>query len=305
MRLSAGRIGLTALGLLVGLGLAEGAVRWINPRPRVQVISPAEQSLTWRVDDGVAVWRHDDWEQRRNEACDRGRTVVWLGCSIDFGVHVPYRQTFVGLLDEALADEGVCVINLAQPGFVMEQNLAELRAWEAAHGAPDLVVLDAWAAFPARYRQISSAAWAQLPASLPVDTDLPLPSPFPLPASWHRALLEHSLLWQRLVLAIVPTAPGRQDQIAELVQAVQSLGDRNLLVMNHRTVDGNQTDEVPREAQQIHPFPMVDLPLAMEGIDPRPLYLSDIHFTPEGHRWAFERLLPAVRSRLTEAPASP
>ncbi len=306
------RLGLSALGLLFGLGLSEAAVRALNPAPRLQLIDRAKDFDT-RVVDGTLVWSYREAGEllRHNIACDRPVRVVWLGCSVDYGVEVAYEDTFVGRLDAALAADGVCIHNLARPGFLTPQNEVELVDWVAANGEPDLVVFDVWSAYPARYRPISPTVWAQLPLRLPVDTDTPLPPPLPLPAGFHRGLLARSLLWQRLTLAVVPESPPRVDYVQEVHRSVEALsagGQRPLLVWLHRVVGGNESADFARLAWHERPYPAFDLASRMDGLDPTPLFRSDVHFNEQGHVWAFEQLLPAVRDRLVELgkiPAPP
>jgi hypothetical protein len=139
-----------AVGLLVGLAVAEIWVRVAKPIPRRQMV----RGHCLHSVDGVPVWgcESDPSDVRRhNRACaeqhpERTR-ILFFGSSITYGSSLTANEVFTtaleGRLNELRPAPGFCVLNFAQPGFAFEQKYAVARA-EVARYRPALIVWEDW-----------------------------------------------------------------------------------------------------------------------------------------------------------------
>ena len=148
------------------------------------------------------VWRssNKDAEAVANLDCAQGgrADVAILGDSILYGIRIPVEDALAPRMSQRLvsADKSnACVVNLAVPGFTLEQELAVIkRDWNTLQ--PRIVVLEVWANSPHRVQVVGGMLFNF--GYLAVDEE-GLPNPFDVSSSLNRTLFGTSALWRRAV----------------------------------------------------------------------------------------------------------
>lgn len=317
------RLATSAGALIVGLVLVEAVLAVLgrfDPRPPVlagekDVVHPADADpdLGWRPPRSATVRAeppHGDFSvtYRTNaqgfradedfEVVEGARRVAFLGDSFTFGVGVEYADTFVARLERALP-RARC-FDFGVPGFGVGQMVLTLEHCAAAV-RPDLVVLtfvenDLDRSLDAsRYR----GDWVAKPA-FHLDGDRLVPGPLdPGPL---RFLVRRSRLleaWRRGVRSLARRWPvGYRWRLNRaLLERVRddcrAAGVPLLVVHASRRPMPVLTDELERLG-----IPFVDLAPSWPEDDSALYYPTDPHWTPAGHAFVAERLLPAVRELL-------
>lgn len=245
-----GWVGRAVVGLVLGLVVAEGAVRVLNPTPRAQVVVPSAELVVEAV-DGVPLWRSPGVPpELENAACRTapGGLEVWVvGDSV---LYTWFRdaggrpvQLAVGLQRRLDASHpGSCVRNVSQPGYSGVQQLAELRRLLAAR-RPDLVY---WGTFKGDGAYVElDGTWINVGAYETAADGLPRVRGLPLPTGIQRAWMSHSRFGRYATLAlgaerpplanpdrdVIPLEELHMASVAEAARAVAEAGGRLVLVL--------------------------------------------------------------------------
>jgi len=196
------------LGLVAGLMITEGLVRWFKPRPRVQMVRGYGLHLV----GGVPVWEYS--ADRYNRECavqhpERTR-VLFFGSSITFGSGLRADETFTTALETALnrfrPTPGFCVMNFAQAGFSFEQKYAVARI-EVERYQPALIMWEDWVEWM-DYSMVGETAYGTSGYKIRPDGFIGMAG---VPDTLNRALLLHSRFYEYLTLALgegTPRPPG-------------------------------------------------------------------------------------------------
>lgn len=191
------------LSMLLGLGVALLAIElWANrqPIPRIQqVLMVGTQT---EVVDGVALWRSVGTAERENFACEGEQRLMVLGSSILFGSDLEPEESLGPLLESHRP--GLCVHNLAQPGFTLQNQLTAAQkalSGPLAGRTPDVLLLEMWANSPNILRLVGQRAYNF--GDLQVD-EQGFPNPFGLPTSANRTLFGASAGYRFVVLSRAP-----------------------------------------------------------------------------------------------------
>ncbi len=217
------------LGLVAGLSIAEGVVRFFKPTPPVQMVRGYGLHL---VGD-VPVWEYS--ADRHNRECvdqhpERTR-VLFFGSSITFGSGLRADETFTTALEARLnrvrPTPGFCVMNFAQAGFSFEQKYAVARI-EAARYRPALIMWEDWVEWM-DYTLIGETAYGTSGYRIRPDGFIGMAG---VPDALNRALLVHSRLYEYLTLVAgektprLPTdAEARAFAVTRLPRVVQLADD--------------------------------------------------------------------------------
>ena len=186
------------LGLVAGLVIAEGLVRWFRPQPRVQIVRGYGLHLV----GNVPVW--EDTTDRYNRECpvqhpERTR-VLFFGSSITFGSGLRAEETFTTALEARLNRDqptpGFCVMNFAQAGFSFEQKYAVARI-EVARYQPALIMWEDWVEWM-DYSMIGETAYGTSGYKIRPDGFIGMAG---VPDALNRTLLLHSRFYEYLTLA--------------------------------------------------------------------------------------------------------
>ncbi|MCB9665175.1 MAG: hypothetical protein H6732_13780 [Alphaproteobacteria bacterium] len=209
------------LALLATLVLAEGLLRVVQPRPRVQVVRSGlrdglDFALRWV--DGVPVWPSPADDLRHNRGCvddpERTRWLV-LGSSILAADGLAPEEAFSLRLQEALGEAGrpACVVNLAEGAYTF-QNQAAVAAEALPEVRPDVVLWEIWANSPGTWVRVGDTAYRFQHLAVSEDGT---PNPLGLPGTLHRGLLGTSRLYEAGVLALVaaqePVSTGEWERL--------------------------------------------------------------------------------------------
>jgi lysophospholipase L1-like esterase len=282
-------------GVALFWATADVAVWVLDVTPRAQVVNP-DVLITLYEAGGLPFWREPDTEARHNTRCASARRIVALGDSVTFGVRVPWPETHIGLLAESLGDSGVCVHNLAQPSYTIDQSLAELDAFQAAHGPVEAVIGSGWHLRPLTWRK-AAGQWFCLPDHAPTDE-----------AGWpawpwgggavHRFLFARSRAYRWSVLATQPEGASRSapEDVARRLAARGPLPA--VLLLSHRALDEDGSLQAQRQIAQRVGWPMIDGAAALTPPEPSWWLDTRIHLTAEGHRRVAAALIPSVRAHL-------
>jgi len=233
------------IGLLATLAMAEAAIRWVSPNPRVQVVRPSSFSSDdgpGKVLDveGTPIWRHRGSTLREHLDCDEPQRpkALLLGSSILFGVGLEAQDAVSGRLPELLAPdgEGWCVHNHSQPAFTAQGRLAVARQVLPIL-KPKVVVWEVWTGDAGTYEIIGDTAYEL--SSFPVDS-----AGFPrvswAPAPIHHLLFTRSTLWEIGTLALLQRDNRRyasawrrvtDETLPEILHLTQANGGQLMLVV--------------------------------------------------------------------------
>lgn len=187
----------TALGLLLGLAVAEGVARQLD-LPRIQTIGLGG---TARLVDGVPVWRDPEGSPARENADCAGPRVLLLGSSILYGSGLEPDASLGPALEARLP--GLCVENLAQPAFTFDNQRAVADERLARAPTPEVVVWEVWQNSVNRIDVIGDAAYNF--GELEVDAG-GVPSVLGFGPGANRALFAASALVRQLSVRLAPTS---------------------------------------------------------------------------------------------------
>lgn len=324
----------TLLGTALTLGLGEGLVRLLSPKPRVQVVRPGARNLDLQWVGDVPVWTDPHATARYNRDCltehpDAVRIVV-LGDSIFAGAGVLADEVWPLALQEALPFQA-CVIDLAESGYGMQNELVVAR--EALPDIqPDLVIWELWENSSWGYTRVGDTAYR---FRAMVVGDDGTPNPLGLPTGLHRTLLPSSRLYELATLALADIQPDqtykhrrRRRLLAdfEAAEALTAEVGADMMVVGcpslsvpfdeHVTRRRALWERVPDHAlaattrwavERGHPMVWLDEALAARGEDHLALrHDACCHYSPEGHRVVAEVLVPVVAGLVgPQAPGAP
>lgn len=324
-RASGGRVGKLveiALVLAATAAVSEVILRLVNPTPRVQIIRskrPGVEGWDFAMLGDQPTWREEGTAARRNEDCPHPGSVdvLLIGTSITFGTGLKADEPFPHLMQRQLDGEAPgrwCVLNLAQPGYVGSNKLAELpAALDRFH--PALVLWEVWGNDPDRYTMVGPDAFAFKDLRVGADG---LPWVLPVPNPVHGWLFERSRLYQYATIAL----DGRVDDGLERWRAWSD--DRMEAVYADVTASGARLALYaptplykPPEALADHPDQAMtaartwgaahDVPVflfaeALRGSDPAEIALHrDGHLNALGHA----RVAPLMRQWMVSLVPEP
>ena len=143
------------LGLLLGVGSAEVAVRIVKPPPRAQVVRSGDEVEVYEQ-GGVPMWRNADpaWSALDAATCDdpSKRHLSFVGDSIFQVTGADWDANFTVSMARALGPDW-CVHNSAQAGFTAPQKLVRAREQLSRH-SPDVLIWEVWGEVDARRREL-------------------------------------------------------------------------------------------------------------------------------------------------------
>ncbi len=144
---------------LITLVIAEVAVRFLKPPPRLAIVRG--NAPGFRVVNGVPVWsQKQDDAARCAMRAPQALRIAFFGTSITFGHPFGREGAFPGLLEQRLGSHfpaGVCVDNTAISGFGVDQELVTLREY-VAQERPKILFFELWDVGK-RYRMLGSDAF--------------------------------------------------------------------------------------------------------------------------------------------------
>jgi hypothetical protein len=195
---------MAVLGLLAGLLIVEGLVRFLKPTPAAQIV---RGHGLHRIGD-VPVWEFST--DRYNRECvvqhPERRRVLFFGSSITFGSGLRADETFTTALEARLNRDqptpGFCVLNFAQSGFSFEQKYAVARI-EVARYRPVLIMWEDWVEWM-DYTLIGETAYGTYGYRIRPDGSIGMAG---IPDALNRALLLHSRSYEYLTLIAGEGAP--------------------------------------------------------------------------------------------------
>lgn len=314
---------LAAGGLLVGLGLGEGLLRWLDPTPRVQFVDLTAPDLTTVEDHGAVLWyTEDDPGLVRGDCAGQGApTVLLAGDSvfkvpgIDGILDRRVRDVLQARLSDALG-RPACVLDASQAGYVPHQQLAAARHATARH-AVDVVVFQVWKV-DRRYTRLGTWLYDVEPFARD-SGGVPI-GPLDLPDPLNRWLFDHSRLWRTVALAASPNAEAPRPFDASYVEAMdwaQQVG-LPLVMAEAAPLSGAIADYLSRRVAGDLPYaegwvvdlqaeatrrgvPYLLLAEALRDADLDQIRLDACcHLRPEGHRLVAEALVPPLLAALAE-----
>lgn len=321
---------LLCLGTLGGLLLGELLIRTGGIRPNRQII----RGHNLHAIDGVPVWENEP--ERENFACvtqhPDWKRLVFFGNSVTYGAGVEGSESFTSVLQERLNATGpdhFCVLNLAQPGFHFDQELAlasevlpKLRPNVAiiqdgpmgphqANTTPE--TLKTWPCRPWHYEVVGEDAFEVNGLVLRADG---FPGLRGVPDGLNHALFSHSRLYQYMTLGIgehlpehVPPADTgfikcRGREFETFVAQCKASGTVPLAFlateMNFPLSDLTSREglfQLPLlDYAREHRFAMVRMRSLLSDQDAASIKLDDWHYNIAGHKVLGERLAPIMRA---------
>jgi len=200
---------LALLSITLVIAVVEGWAR-NRPLPRIQQVYDDGRSYLFDH-DGDPYWVPKDPDMdHRNLDCVTAdsRNAVLIGDSILYGSRVLRQRALAAQLQARWREQPgagqACIVNLSQPGYASQQQLATARANLAAQ-RPEVVFWEIWGNGPNRFERVGDAVYNF--GTLAPDGGVP--SPFGVEAALNRTLFAHSGLYRRLVLgAALPVAPA-------------------------------------------------------------------------------------------------
>ena len=321
------------LAITVTLLLSEGLVRVVSPRPRVQVVRPGVQpGQVIEVRDGVPLWYHERDAPRWNLDCLQERPdaprVLVTGDSILAGVSVTPNRVWSRRLEALWTDgEAPCLVNVAEPGFSFDNELAAARK-VVERVQPDLVIMQYWRGSTWDYAAVGGTAYRF--SQLRVGAD-GTPNPFSVPGPVHRWLLPRSRLYEYGLLAVadqldvIEALLHDKAQVQRYLTAFHDLArehDAQLMIvfpprlntsfdLHARkrnalwTRESDQPGALALAYAREHDLPYLlwDEALAERDADHMELRLDECcHFNDDGHGVLAEIMLPPLQDALRPAP---
>ncbi len=307
-------LGGIVLGTVFAAALAEGAIRWLNPTPRVQIVDQAIMAdASWQ--EGYPIWRQTGSDEREEPACAPGATeVLMVGSSITFGILLEARDTVAAKLQQRLGADGSawCVHNVGQPAYTGEQKRIAAEAG-IARWHPRLVIFEVWNNDGGDYVRVGDLAIST--GGLRTDEEGWPASPVPLPTWLHHVAMVHSSAWRYAALALASRAgvekraswtervPARLDRVAAAAGP-----DGRLLVWLAARLDvpfATQAAANRTSGDYGHVIawgakrgvPVIDPAAAWTGVEPAPLGVDRAcHLNGEGADKVAAVLEPQVRA---------
>jgi hypothetical protein len=204
------------IALLMFIGVAEAAVRLIQPTPRGQVVRLADGRFGMEVHDHLdtPVWAPIDpaWRALREPPCLSadpattttvalaGDSILYVTGGTDATENVAWQLQ--QRLDAAQPGRW-CVANTAVFAYSAGQKRAALHELQQ-RAQVDRVIWEVWGEAPT-YRRLGGDVYA-IGSYARDDQGYPYLWWLPIPAALNRALFSHSRAWEYLVIALGPGA---------------------------------------------------------------------------------------------------
>jgi hypothetical protein len=304
---------LALLSITLVLGVVEGWAR-DRPLPRIQQVYDDSQSFLLEQ-DGEPYWvpRSPKMDHRNLDCPTAGApTAVLVGDSILYGVRTPADRALGVRLQtlwrEATGADQACVVNLSQPGYAFQNQLAAARAHVPAL-VPQVVLWEIWDNGINRFERLGDAVY-NFGRLAPTGG---VPSPFGLSDGLNRSLFVTSGLYRQLLLGAAKPVPGvsHRSRWAELVDTdlaaahalVQDAGAELVLVycppLNAplaETADNPPDHYAPiRSWASEHKVRSIVLADALRDHDVADIRLDECcHFNEHGQALVAEALLPVL-----------
>jgi len=314
-------------GLTMGLGAGEILIRWINPRPPVQVIRSDKVSFgAVPSADGTPVWHM--LGDREHYSCaalhpERDRIMIF-GDSIAFGSGAEPEPAFPALLEQRLNTQypvpGFCVMNFATPGFGFDQSWA-IAQQEIPRWKPKLVFWEIWGE-GVRYVMLGKDAYS-LAVYVKDRNGYPFLSFVPEALNWR--LFLHSRMYQFAVLRWGATrnelSPAEdtaflRSNYAKLTDFTRA-HDVRLAIFFPSPLDRPFKQSIWNSKPQwmwehvydqfsARDVSVYDLPSELADQDFEELRADPCcHFNAQGHRVLAQRFEPIVANELNRQPETP